>query len=689
MTGRRRRPAAAADHRRKPRRLILVTAATAAAGLIAAGIAYSGIGDGAQAAAPVVEAAAEAPAAAPARDQEPEPIAAAPANETASGMIYDGLQAAPKGDRCVGVYRTDTGLCTHGPDAPPKGVDITKDIPPAVKETAPAADPARPAADDPASKEGGGRPQDAPAADASTATKASAPEPAAAAGSQNVAAGPAGQTVQCDGDGSTGNRVQVVYVHAPGKDRYSEYVASFRKWAADADLIYSTSAKETGGVRHIRYVTAADCTPTVLNIELPTSALAEFSATNNALAGKGLDRRDRKYMIFADTQVYCGIGTFAGDERPGQANQSNFGPSYGRTDSGCWGGHTAAHELGHNLGAVNNSAPNTSRGAHCTDEYDVMCYSDTPYYPQMRNICTNQAAENILDCNHDDYFHTSPKPGSYLATHWNIADNQFLMKNKGGGGGTDPGPNPSPTPTKKPSPTPTKKPTGGPTVSAAQIQSDSVVVSWPKVDGASWYAVQLNGKHLTWVQSQVLRIYNLQPDTAYKVTVSVRDSAGRDSGPGKAASFRTTGAGGGATTPGTRYVLGNGSTGMAAEVWGGRTADGTVLVGGRTNGYAQQQWYFDDAGNGQVRIKSAASGKCLQPGGTPAAGMWVSQQPCAGGNKAQAWKLTSRGGAVTVTDASGGFALTVSNRPYYGYWLLDLQRADGRATQAWTLQKSG
>ncbi|MFJ6478806.1 MULTISPECIES: RICIN domain-containing protein [unclassified Streptomyces] len=693
MTGRRRRPAAAADHRRKPRRLILVTAATAAAGLIAAGIAYSGIGDGAQAAAPVVEAAAaEAPAAAPARDQEPDPIAAAPANETARGMIYDGLQAAPKGDRCVGVYRTDTGLCTHGPDAPPKGVDITKDIPPAVKEAAPAADPARPAADDPASKEGDGRPQDAPAADASTATKASAPEPAAAAapaGSQNVAAGPAGQTVQCDGDGSTGNRVQVVYVHAPGKDRYSEYVASFRKWAADADLIYSASAKETGGVRHIRYVTAADCTPTVLNIELSASALAEFSATNNALAGKGLDRRDRKYMIFADTQVYCGIGTFAGDERPGQANQSNFGPSYGRTDSGCWGGHTAAHELGHNLGAVNNSAPNTSRGAHCTDEYDVMCYSDTPYYPQMRNICTNQAAENILDCNHDDYFHTSPKAGSYLATHWNIADNQFLMKSKGGGGGTDPGPNPSPTPTKKPSPTPTKKPSGGPTVTAGQIQSTSVVVSWPKVDGAAWYAVQLNGKHLTWVQSQVLRIYNLQPNTAYKVTVSVRDSAGRDSGPGKAASFRTTGAGGGATTPGTKYVLGNGSSGMAAELWGGRTADGTVLVGGRTNGYAQQQWYFDDAGNGQVRIKSAASGKCLQPGGTPAAGMWVAQQPCAGGNGAQTWKLTSKGGTVTVTDASGGFALTVSNRPYYGYWLLDLQRADGRATQAWTLQKSG
>ncbi|MGW5848994.1 RICIN domain-containing protein [Streptomyces sp. NPDC055254] len=672
--------------------MILVTAAMATAAVIATGIAYSGLGDDAQAVAPVQAAEAAAPAAAPARDQEPEPVAAAPANEDARGMVYNGLQAAPKGDPCVGVFRTDVGHCTHGPDAPPKGVDIKKDIPPAVKTTAPAADPARPATDDPASTEGGGRPQDAPAADAgSAAATAPEPAPAAAAQGQAVAAGPAGQTVQCEGDGSTGNRVQVVYVHAPGRDRYSEYVASFRKWAADADLIYSASAQETGGVRHIRYVTAADCTPTVLNIELPDSALGEFSATNRALAAKGLDRRDRKYMIFADSQVYCGIGTFNGDERPGQANLSNFGPSYGRTDSGCWGGHTAAHELGHNLGAVNNSAPNTSRGAHCTDEYDVMCYSDSPYYPKMRNICTNQAAENILDCNHDDYFHTSPKAGSYLATHWNIADNQFLMRAKGGGG-TDPGPNPSPTPTTKPTtkptPGPTKQPTGGPAVTANQIRSDSAVLSWPKVEGAAWYQVVLDGKHLTWVQSTALRVYNLRPDTSYKVTVSVRYGTGKDSGPGKATSFRTAGTGGGATTPGTRYLLGNGSTGMAAEVWGGRTADGTVLVGGRANGYAQQQWFFDDAGSGQVRIRSAVSGKCLQPGGTPAAGMWVTQQPC-GSDGAQAWRLTSRGGAVTVTDPGGGFALTVSSRPYYGTWLLDLQRADGRAAQLWNVQKAG
>ncbi|GGV99211.1 hypothetical protein GCM10010230_24790 [Streptomyces narbonensis] len=670
---------------------MLATVAVASAAVIAAGVTYAGIGGDAQAGTPAAAIPAQAgsataplsPAAVPARDEEPDPIVGKPANDTRRGMVYDGLKAAAKGDRCTGVYRTDAGLCTHGPDAPPKGVDIKADVAPAVIAKTPAAV----------------RPQDAPAADATgaRAADAAAPTPSATSGSQAVAAGPAGQTVQCDGDGSTGNRVQVVYVHGPDRDRYGEYVASFRKWAADADLIYATSAKETGGVRHIRYVTAADCTPTVLNIELPASALAEFSATNKALADKGLNRRDRKYMIFADAKVYCGIGTFAGDERPGQNNQSNFGPSYGRTDSGCWGGHTAAHELGHNLGAVNNSAPNTSRGAHCTDEYDVMCYSDTPYYPQMRYVCSNQAAENILDCNHDDYFHTSPRAGSYLATHWNTADNQFLMRSTGGAG---PDPNPSPTPTRTPTPTPTptrtstptptptptKQPSGGPAATVGQIQSTAAVVSWPAVDGAAWYQVLLNGRHLTWVQSRTLRIYNLQPGTRYEVAVSVRDRSGRDSGAGRTTAFRTAQAGGGTTTPGTRYTLGNAGTGMAAEIWGGRSAEGTVLVGARATGYAQQQWLFDDAGSGLVRIRSAVSGKCLQTGGAPTQGMWVAQEAC--GNAAtQRWKVSSRNGAVAVTDPSGGFALTVSNRPYYGSWLLDMERTNGAATQVWTVQK--
>ncbi len=624
--------------------------------------------------------AAPEPAAEPTREKDPQPLTKKPKSEPGRGLVYEGLAPAPEGDPCAGVYRTTAGHCTHGPDAPPKGVDIKKDTPPAVRTTVPAEDPAKPERGKSADKPSGAAlPRTAtPALDAA-APRAGGPPAAGTSGARKAPAnGPAGQTVQCDGDGTTGNRVQVVYAHAPGKDRYATYLASFRKWAADADLIFSESAKDTGGVRHIRYVTGADCVPTVLNIELPASAMAEFSAMNRALATRGLDRRDRKYMIFADTQVYCGIGTFAGDERPTQNNLSNFGPSYGRTDTGCWGGHTAAHELGHNLGAVNNSAPNTSRGAHCTDEWDVMCYSDSPYYPKMRTVCQNGAYENRLDCNHDDYFHTNPRPGTYLATHWNIAENQFLMRNRGT---TQPNPTPTPTPTPTGGPT-----TGAPAVSVGQIAPDSAVATWKAVENAAWYQLFLDGKSIGWVQTNSARVYNLKPGTNYTLAVSVRDKSGRDTGPGKATSFRTAGNGDG-TTPNTRYLLTNGPTGTAAEVWGGRTADGTVLVGSQRNGYAQQQWYVDDAGNGYSRIRSAASGKCLQTGGTAGPGMWVAQQPC-GNVAAQQWKLTPTGNGVMITAGTSRFALGVSNRPYYGSWLIELQHAVSGPAQIWTLQKS-
>lgn len=54
-----------------------------------------------------------------------------------------------------------------------------------------------------------------------------------------------------------------------------------------------------------------------------------------------------------------------------------------------------------------------------------MCYSDEPYYPIMQQLCPADH-EQRLDCNHDDYYHTNPQPDSYLATHWNVADSQFL-----------------------------------------------------------------------------------------------------------------------------------------------------------------------------------------------------------------------------------------------------------------------
>jgi hypothetical protein len=57
--------------------------------------------------------------------------------------------------------------------------------------------------------------------------------------------------------------------------------------------------------------------------------------------------------------------------------------------------------------AVNNNAPNGSGFAHCTDEWDVMCYKDDPSVT-IRTVCTNRSHDQRLDCNHDDYYHTAP-----------------------------------------------------------------------------------------------------------------------------------------------------------------------------------------------------------------------------------------------------------------------------------------
>ena len=89
----------------------------------------------------------------------------------------------------------------------------------------------------------------------------------------------------------------------------------------------------------------------------------------------------------------------------------------------------AAHEVMHNLGGVQNSAPNASGGFHCIDEFDVMCYPDAGSgLPKMRFDCNESARnETFFDCGHNDYYHTNPSPGSYLSRCWNSANNQFLI----------------------------------------------------------------------------------------------------------------------------------------------------------------------------------------------------------------------------------------------------------------------
>lgn len=241
---------------------------------------------------------------------------------------------------------------------------------------------------------------------------------------------PPGESVTrpyCDGDGTSGKRVQIMYVRATDRPaRYSEYLESIRAWSAEMDEIFDISAQATRGRRRIRFVTDDKCQVDVLTVVVPAAADDTLRATIKALRTIGYNSADRKYVMFVDANVYCGIATAINDSSASPENRNNRQAGFARVDSGCWNGANAAHELVHLLGGVQQNAPNASGGWHCTDEFDLMCYSDTPNYPTMRYLCP-LSREELLDCNHDDYFHSNPAPGSYLATHWNVANSAFLL----------------------------------------------------------------------------------------------------------------------------------------------------------------------------------------------------------------------------------------------------------------------
>src|SRR5215218_5167665 len=200
-----------------------------------------------------------------------------PSNNPHKGLVYDGLEPIKPDGPCAHAFKLkDSDHCTHGPDPAPEALDITIDV---------------------------------------------LPTP--------IILLPPAPKVQCDGDGVSGKRVQVIYAHASDvTDRYGDYVNSIRQWAADADLIYRNSAAETSGERHIRFVHNSSCVPSVINATLTPTGDDSLSNTQADLAALGYNLTTRKYMVFVDANVYCGIGNIKNDDSSGAGNLNNGGPSY-------------------------------------------------------------------------------------------------------------------------------------------------------------------------------------------------------------------------------------------------------------------------------------------------------------------------------------------------------------------------
>jgi hypothetical protein len=308
------------------------------------------------------------------KDRKARSAASAKSDFAAEAVALEGTGDCGPGLIPIG----DTGRCTHGPDPEPPGTsrELIRDVP----------------------------------------------------SSREVQQETAG--IACEGDGQSGHRVQVIYAYDTSQaSRYNEVVGNIRITAAGADDLMQQSSVAAGQELHFLFVHDAQCNIDVKQVGFSTAAMQNFGTMIQSMYDGAQSRKDRIYLIFADTSSagICGIGTLVKDDRDTPTNKNNTGPGYSRVDKNCWAPQAATHELMHNLGGVQYSAPHSSAGSHCIDEWDVMCYSDSPNYPAMQYFCPDKAShQNRIDCNNDDYFNPLPQPGSYLDTHWNTADSVFL-----------------------------------------------------------------------------------------------------------------------------------------------------------------------------------------------------------------------------------------------------------------------
>lgn len=229
-------------------------------------------------------------------------------------------------------------------------------------------------------------------------------------------------SVVCDGDGISGARVQVMYVRdANTTSQYTTTLLQFQTWAAGADAVYSNSS---GGQRRVRFVTD-NCQIAVKEVIVPTSSLASIGLlVYTGLYPLGYTDTNRVYLMFVDATNYCGM-TFL--ERQDDSPTNNYYetiPQYSIIGRNCWSSIIAAHELTHAFGSVNTSAKYSDGNWHCTIGWDLMC--DYSGHSVDNSLC-DYSHLSLLDCTGDEYFNLNPAPGSYLATHWNVANSKYLI----------------------------------------------------------------------------------------------------------------------------------------------------------------------------------------------------------------------------------------------------------------------
>lgn len=245
-------------------------------------------------------------------------------------------------------------------------------------------------------------------------------------------------------------RYHAVYVHpADRPNRLASLGAELQR-----DAFGASAVLERDYGRAIRFDVGTPCGPGQLDIsavQLPLTeaqldglaaarGTATFDAVRDALAAAGfgvagdyetaaqLSQRRENYLVWLDGPAparSCGQGTALLDKTRSDTNLNNFGGKLAvvfRNGSDFCGADVVRHEIGHNLGALQPDAPNTSDGVHCNDAFeDTMCAWESP------KIAGGPFNGVYFDYGNDDYW--DPPQGPALGW-WTLNLSRFICPDK-------------------------------------------------------------------------------------------------------------------------------------------------------------------------------------------------------------------------------------------------------------------
>jgi hypothetical protein len=239
-------------------------------------------------------------------------------------------------------------------------------------------------------------------------------------------------------------RYHAVYmVAADAPDRFTTLATEMQ-----TDAFQASSLLETDYGRAIRYDMGTNCGAqyidiTVVRMQQTSAQMAAaadtpngtFNAVTDALDAAGFQTiqsgdtfaqaaaRTRNYLVWLDAPApsgTCGQASIYDDPSRAEDNVNNFGGKAAivfRKDDGFCSSNAARHEMGHNLGALQQVAPHAFDGSHCDDAYeDTMCYSNSP------QVAGGQRG-TFFDYGNDDYW---DPPGAAPLPWWTVNLNRFI-----------------------------------------------------------------------------------------------------------------------------------------------------------------------------------------------------------------------------------------------------------------------